>query len=154
MSKLRRYFLSIAAIFALSGSLPAISDAAENPVYTGLFSAVAINGYDPVAYFAQGKPVKGTEKLSYEWMGAEWYFSTEDNLSAFKSMPEKFAPQYGGYCAWAVAHGDTASTDPYAWRIVGDKLYLNYSQDIQKRWEKDIPGYIQSGDHNWPKVLE
>lgn len=76
------------------------------------------------------------------------------NLNSFKTDPQAFAPQYGGYCAWAVAQGYTASSDPQAWRIVDGKLYLNYSEGVQKKWVRDIPGFIVKADTNWPKVLE
>ncbi|MDJ0945438.1 MAG: YHS domain-containing (seleno)protein [Kiloniellales bacterium] len=127
---------------------------AKDPIYTGTFSSLAVSGYDPVAYFTQGKPVEGRRDLEYEWRGATWRFADAANLTAFKADPEAYAPQYGGYCAWAVAQGYTASTDPEAWRIVDGKLYLNYSRSVQKTWEEDIPGNIAKGDQNWPAVLD
>ena len=128
--------------------------AAKDPVSTGTFSDLAVSGYDAVAYFAQGKPVEGLGALEYEWNGATWRFSSAENLAAFEASPEAYAPQYGGYCAWAVSQGYTAKSDPDAWRIVDGKLYLNYNKDIQKRWAQDIPGNITKADTNWPKVLE
>jgi len=128
--------------------------AAKDPISTGTFSNLAVSGYDPVAYFAQGKPVEGRSALEYDWNGAIWRFSSAENLAAFRASPQAYAPQYGGYCAWAVSQGYTAKSDPDAWRIVGGKLYLNYSKDIQKRWAEDIPGNLAKADANWPKVLE
>lgn len=128
--------------------------AAKDPVSTGTFSDLAVSGYDPVAYFTQGRPVGGHGDLEHDWNGATWRFSSAENLAAFKANPEAYAPQYGGYCAWAVSQGYTAKSDPDAWRIVDGKLYLNYSKDIQKRWAQDIPGNIAKADMNWPKVLE
>lgn len=127
---------------------------AKDPVYTGTFSSLAVSGYDPVAYFAQGAPVEGSSDHELEWNGATWRFSSAENMEKFKSDPEAWAPQYGGYCAWAVSQGYTASSDPDAWRIVDGKLYLNYSKGVQAKWEKDIPGFITKADANWPKVLE
>ncbi len=127
---------------------------AKDPVYTGTFSSLAVSGYDPVAYFAQGKPVEGSSDLELKWNGATWRFSSAENIEKFKSDPAAFAPQYGGYCAWAVSQGYTASSDPEAWRIVDGKLYLNYSKGVQAKWEKDIPGFITKADANWPKVLD
>lgn len=127
---------------------------AKDPVYTGTFSSLAVSGYDPVAYFTQGKPVEGNGDHEYEWNGATWRFSSAENLDSFKSDPKTFAPQYGGYCAWAVSQGYTASSDPQVWRIVDGKLYLNYSEDVGKTWVKDIPGFIARADTNWPKVLD
>lgn len=128
--------------------------AAKDPVYTGTLSSLAVGGYDPVAYFTEGKPVEGSPKLEFRWQGATWRFANQENLAAFQADPEKYAPQYGGYCAWAVSQGYTASADPDAWSIVDGKLYLNYDKDVQATWEKDIPGHISSADKNWPKVLE
>jgi YHS domain-containing protein len=128
--------------------------AAEDPVYTGLFSDLAVSGYDPVAYFTDGKPVEGRGDFEYEWNGATWRFASQSNLAAFEAEPEAYAPQYGGYCAWAVSQGYTASSDPDAWRIVDGKLYLNYSKSVQEKWQQDIPGNIAKADRNWPAVLE
>ncbi|MEM7057968.1 MAG: YHS domain-containing (seleno)protein [Pseudomonadota bacterium] len=126
---------------------------AKEPVYQSYFGSVAIDGTDTVAYFTEGRPVEGSSDITYDWNGATWRFSTEANRDAFAANPEKYAPQYGGYCAWAVSQGYTASTVPEAWKIVDGKLYLNYSVGIQNQWEQDIPGNIASGDQNWPKVL-
>lgn len=127
---------------------------AKDPVYTGTFSSLAVSGYDPVAYFTEGKPVEGSGAYEYEWNGATWRFSNAGNLNSFKSSPQAYAPQYGGYCAWAVSQGYTASSVPDAWRIVDGKLYLNYSKGVQKTWAQDIPGNIVKADTNWPKVLD
>ena len=114
----------------------------------------AIRGYDPVAYFTDGRPVKGSPQFSHSWRGATWYFSKAENRDRFAAAPEKFAPQYGGYCAYGVAQGYAVSIDPAAWSIVDGKLYLNYSLGVQKDWNKDVPGYIRKADANWPGVLK
>ena len=141
--------LFTAALLLLSG----VAVAKTDPVYTGFFSDVAVGGYDPVAYFNDGKPVKGSSKFSTEYNGAEWRFASAENLAAFEADPMAFAPQYGGYCAWAVSQGYTAKGDPDNWRIVDGKLYLNYNADVQATWESDIPGFIESADVNWPNLL-
>lgn len=128
--------------------------AAKDPVYTGTLSNLAVSGYDPVAYFTEGKPVEGSAAFEHKWKGATWRFANAKNLEAFKTDPAAYAPQYGGYCAWAVSQGYTASADPSAWRIVGKKLYLNYNREVQQNWEKDAAGNIVKADGNWPKVLE
>ncbi|MGH6620510.1 MAG: YHS domain-containing (seleno)protein [Alphaproteobacteria bacterium] len=128
--------------------------AAKDPVYTGTLSNLAVSGYDPVAYFTEGKPVEGSAAFEHKWKGATWRFANAKNLEAFKADPAAYAPQYGGYCAWAVSQGYTASADPSAWRIVGKKLYLNYNREVQQNWEKDAAGNIVKADGNWPKVLE
>ena len=157
MRAFRIYFFSLlaAGLLAACASLlqPSAAQAAD-PVYTGTFSSLAVDGHDPVAYFTMGKPVEGSADYEYEWNGATWRFASQENLESFKADPGKFAPQYGGYCAWAVLQGYTASADPDAWKIVDGKLYLNYSKDVQQRWSEDIPGNIAKADGNWPKVIE
>ncbi|WP_252023669.1 YHS domain-containing (seleno)protein [Vibrio sp. SCSIO 43136] len=125
---------------------------ALDPVYNDFFGN-AIKGYDPVAYFTVGKATKGDSDFVYEWQGADWKFSSQQNLEAFKANPDKYAPQYGGYCAWAVSKGYTAKIDPQAWHIHDGKLYLNYSKSVQADWLEDIPGNIAKGDRNWPALL-
>jgi YHS domain-containing protein len=142
--------LLLGLVLTIAGLQPASAGGVVNASWTG----TAIDGYDPVAYFKQGKPVEGDSEYSYDWMGATWYFASAENRDLFAADPEKYAPQYGGYCAWAVSQGYTASSDPEAWRIVDDKLYLNYSKSVQSRWAQDIPGNIEKADANWPKVLE
>lgn len=149
----RLAFLLVASMTAFIGLASATPAAAKEQVYQS-FLGVAIDGTDPVAYFTEGRPVEGSSKFTHEWNGAKWRFASADNRDAFIAEPERYAPQYGGYCAWAVAKGYTASTDPEAWRIVDGKLYLNYNTQIQARWEGDVPGNIASADANWPKVIE
>jgi YHS domain-containing protein len=127
--------------------------ARSNEIYTGLLSSLAVGGYDAVAYFKVGRPVPGKAEFATEYKGATWRFSTRENLEAFKASPAAYAPQYGGYCAWAVSQNYTASGDPQYWKIVNGKLYLNYDASVQAKWEKDIPGFIVKADKNWPGVL-
>ncbi len=115
---------------------------------------VAINGYDPVAYFTAGEPVAGIEEHSAMWKRARWYFSSAENRALFVADPEKYAPQYGGYCAFAVSQGYIAPTVPEAWTIENDKLYLNFSLGVRERWRRDMANLIARGDANWPGVLE
>ncbi|WP_338845901.1 YHS domain-containing (seleno)protein [Massilia sp. W12] len=112
----------------------------------------AIRGYDPVAYFTEKKAHKGKPELRHVWQGATWHFASQSNLDAFKAQPEKYAPQYGGYCAYGVAQGYAPEIDPQAFKVVDGKLYLNLSQRVLKRWQKDIPGYVQAADKNWPEL--
>jgi len=116
------------------------------------FFGTALKGYDAVAYFKEGKPVKGKDEFRHDWMGAKWYFASAANRDAFAQNPEKYAPQFGGYCAWAVSQGYTAAIDPTAWKIVEGKLYLNYSKEVQQKWESDIPGHIKKAQENWPRL--
>jgi len=110
---------------------------------------IAIQGYDSVSYFTQGKPVKGTNDYTAAYNGAIYQFSSADNRDLFKADPSKYAPQYGGFCAMGVALNQKFDTDPTAWHIRGDKLYLNLNKDVQKKWRTDIPGYIESAQVNW-----
>lgn len=113
----------------------------------------AIRGYDPVAYFTESRAVKGSERFIHRWKGATWRFASAENRDRFVAAPEKFAPQYGGYCAYGVAQNYAVSIDPRAWSIADGKLYLNYSRSVRQTWNKDIPGYIGKADANWPGVL-
>lgn len=114
----------------------------------------AIRGYDAVAYFEQGKAIEGSDTWTYEWQGAPWLFESEDNLNKFKANPEDYAPQFGGYCAYAVSQGYTYEVDPTAWKIVDNKLYLNYSKSIQQKWERNQAENIKKGEVNWPKLIK
>jgi YHS domain-containing protein len=121
---------------------------------TFIHSGKAIKGYDPVAYFTEHKPVKGNEKLVYNWNNANWYFSSQHNLDQFKANPEKFAPQYGGYCAYGLSNGYKASTDSDAWTIENGKLYLNYNIEVRELWTKEMKERIEKADKLWPEVKE
>ena len=126
---------------------------AIDPTYTGLFSSKAIKGYDTVAYFTVGKPVEGSDDYRMEYKGATWLFSSQENLDLFKADPEKYAPQYGGYCAYAVANNTTASIKPELFTIYEGKLYLNYSQSINEKWTTNKEAFIHDADKNWPGLL-
>ena len=113
---------------------------------------LAIKGYDPVAYFKARKPVKGSSSYAHTWHGAVWQFATEQNKQAFADDPEKYAPQYGGYCAYAVSSDSTAAIDPKAWIVAAGKLYLFKDTDTQAVWEQDMEGCIRRADVNWPRL--
>lgn len=140
-----------AGIALVTLSRPAL--AGEDPVYAD-WRGRAIRGYDPVAYFTEGRPVQGSADITFEWKGAAWRFASEANRDAFRADPAAYAPQYGGWCAWAMAQGQTASVDPEAWDIIDGKLYLNYSRDVQSRWRKDIPGLVAKADALYPGVVD
>ena len=133
------------------GSNPA---RALDPVNNSLFSDVAIHGYDPVAYFNQGKPVEGSDAFTFKWRGALWRFVSAADRDAFAASPEKYAPQFGGYCAWAVSQGYTADIDPNAWKVVNGKLYLNYDKEVQKKWEANLAANISAAEVKWPALLK
>ena len=115
-------------------------------------SSAAINGYDPVAYFTDGKPVKGDEQFSFQWKDARWLFASKEHMDLFTANPEKFAPQYGGWCAFGCSKGKKATTDPNAWTIVDGKLYLNHSLEVKDKWNQDQKKSIEKADMNWPAI--
>ncbi|WP_407334342.1 YHS domain-containing (seleno)protein [Enterovibrio sp. 27052020O] len=124
---------------------------AAKEIYTGFFNNDAVSGYDTVSFF-DGKPLEGKGEFKTEYEGATWKFVNQANLDKFLANPEQYAPQYGGHCAWAIAENDgLAPGDPTIWKIVNDKLYLNYSAKTFALWEQDIEGFIQRGDKNWAK---
>ncbi len=128
---------------------PVISQAIY-PVYA---TRLAIDGYDPVAYFTESMAVRGTPDFEFEWKGAKWFFASAENRGRFVQSPESYAPQYGGYCAYAISRGDVARINPEAWSVVGGKLYLNFSKKIRSKWESDRENMIRQADENWPKIL-
>lgn len=143
MSLIKKWFLGLLLI-------PAFSFAQKPEVFS--VSDQAIRGFDPVAYFTEGHPTEGQKQYRYRWNNATWYFSSEKNLKLFISDPEKFAPQYGGWCAYGMAKGYKAKTEPEAWSIAGGKLYLNYSTGIRDDWNAKQSEYISAADKNWPTV--
>ena len=114
---------------------------------------MAIRGYDTVAYFTEGAPVEGSERFTADYRGAEWRFASQRHLDLFESAPGKYAPQYGGYCAYGVAGDYLVKIEPEAWTIVDGKLYLNYSRGVQNRWEAGMPGLIAKADANIAGLL-
>ncbi|MEJ8560626.1 YHS domain-containing (seleno)protein [Yoonia sp. GPGPB17] len=151
MTLSRRQLLSVALIVPAAAAVPLRALAATPEVYNE--SGIAVDGSDVVAYFTEGKPVAGNDTVTHDYMGVTWRFSSEENRDLFAADPVAYAPQYGGYCAYAVSQGYTASTVPEAWSIVDDKLYLNFSTSVRRRWERDIPAHIMAADANWPSVL-
>ena len=142
----KRMFISlcfVAAMLAAFGGQSAAS-AAE--------MAVAIKGYDTVAYFQDGRAIKGSESFTFQWHGMVWHFQTKENRDLFAANPEKYAPQYDGFCAWAMTEERKAITDPEVWKIVDGKLYLNCSQEAYEKWRRNIPGHIKKADAIWLKM--
>ncbi len=125
---------------------------AGKEINKSFFGGTAIEGIDPVAYFTDGRLVKGSPQHEARWMETKWQFASAANRAAFIAEPEKYAPQFGGCCAWAVSRGCTASIDPEAWTVHGGKLYLNYSKSVRAQWAEDISGNIAKGEANWPAI--
>ncbi len=157
---IRRHLFTLAALaMALTGAAQS-AFAAEPPINTlknSFFAGrtdTAINGYDTVAYFTVGKPVKGLDNFVTDWMGAKWKFASQANLDLFKASPEKYAPQYGGYCAYGVTQGYLVKVEPDQFTIRDGKLYLNYDADVQAKWLKDPAGYIKDADGKFSGLLK
>jgi YHS domain-containing protein len=145
--------IALVAGAALAGLASGPTVAKSDPVYTSFFNKAGAGGYDVVAYFTTGAPTKGVAQYVVRHQGVEWRFASAANRDAFMAEPQRYAPQYGGYCAWAVSQGYTAPGDPKYWRIVDGKLYLNYDAKVQERWSKNISGFITTANKNWPSVL-
>lgn len=139
--------LTIAAILLISTT---IAQAQKSEVF--ITDGKAIKGYDPVAFFKESKPVKGVESLSYQYNDATWLFSSRTNLEAFKKDPEKYAPQYGGYCAYGTAGGHKAPTQTNTWTIVDGKLYFNYNDKVKESWNKQQAELIEKANTQWPLI--
>ena len=117
-------------------------------------NGVAIKGYDPVAYFTDNKPVKGTKAHTFVYEGVTYQFASEAHQKAFAADPSKYAPQFGGFCAYGVATGHKADIDPTAFSIEDGKLYLNYNNKVRDVWRKDKAGYIPKAKETWPSVSQ
>ncbi len=151
-SHLRRFLM----LALLAISFNAMAAKPVNTLTNSFFAKetdTAINGYDSVAYFTQNAPVKGVDAHTFEYKGAKWKFSTAANLELFKGNPDKYAPQYGGYCAFAVAKNSLAKVDPTQFSVHDGKLYLNYDASIQKDWLKERAELIKKADANFPALI-
>ncbi|MGH8445701.1 MAG: YHS domain-containing (seleno)protein [Solimonas sp.] len=128
---------------------------AGSPINKSTFGDLAVDGYDVVAYQTNHRAVPGKREFQTDWQGAHWRFASAEHLKAFTSEPQRYAPQYGGYCAYAVAaKNDKVDIDPEAYTVLDGKLYLNYSKKVQAQWEADRAHYIEVGDRNWPALRD
>lgn len=142
-----KLLLVVSAIFLVS-----CSNAQQKGAEYFQKDGAAIGGYDPVAFFKESKPVKGVAGYNLKWKDANWQFASQQNLDSFKVSPEKYAPQYGGYCAYGTADGHKAPTQADTWTIMDGKLYFNYNQKVKTLWDKDRPKYIELANGNWEKI--
>ena len=150
--RIREKFSFLLMFFFLVGFSPLLG---KNPKINRNKGKYAIGGYDPVSYFVQKKPQKGKKKYKYRWKKAKWLFANKKHLTFFKKNPKKYAPQYGGYCSFAVSRGFSQSVSPKdSWTIYKGKLYLNYNRKIYKKWNSDKEGYIKKANKIWPKSLK
>lgn len=149
----RRIVLTIIALGAAGAIAPWPAMANVPPIYTGIVKGVGAGGYDTVAFVTENAARPGRPDITLEHAGVVWRFASAANRDTFKADPSRYMPQYGGYCAWAVANGYTAKGDPEAWSVVDGKLYLNYNESVRAGWLKDTAGNIGKGNANWPAVL-
>ncbi|WP_343716101.1 YHS domain-containing (seleno)protein [Inquilinus sp.] len=149
----RRTLLALAAL-AFIAPLAARAQDAQHPVNTLGAPAenVAIRGYDPVAYFREGKPHQGSPDFTVQHDGATWWFASAEDKALFQADPEKYMPAFGGFCAYGTSRGYLVKIEPEAWSIVDGKLYLNYDLGVRDTWAKDPKGYIAKANGNWPKL--
>lgn len=149
--RLNSHFAPFSAVLAL------VATAFAAPAGAGEYfeqDGLALRGYDPVAYFSEGEPAPGKAEHTAEYEGSTFRFASQSNRDLFAADPARYAPEYGGFCAFGTANGYKAATDPAAFTIVKDKLYLNYNGDVQKQWRADTRGFIGKADANWPAVID
>lgn len=151
MGRMTKQLLAVALLFGTAAI--AMAGAGAQPDVNVAKGGLAIEGYDAVSYITDGRPVQGATTFETRWNGAVWRFTSAAHRDAFLADPARYAPQFGGYCAYAVSQGHTANGDPLVWKVVDGRLYLNYSTSVQRTWEKDVPGYIAKARANWPGVL-
>jgi hypothetical protein len=144
---MKRVLVIVVALISICSAV----SAQKSPVYAP--KGIALDGYDAVAFFTQGKPVKGSSDYALRWNGAQWLFADKADLESFKKAPEKYAPQYGGYCAYGAAQGHKAPVEIDTWSVINNKLYLNYDQKVKSKWVKDEATYIESANKNWPLIM-
>ena len=145
---MKKFLYLVVIVFYASIALPAM---AANEI-SGTSDGFAIEGYDTVAYFTNGAATKGDSRFTADWHGATWRFSNTEHRDLFTANPEQYAPQYGGYCAYAAANNSVAEGAAERWKIVDNKLYLNANFFAQKLWQNNIPDNISGADQNWPEL--
>lgn len=133
-------------------SMLSVSASADEPVFTGENNSLAVNGYDVVAYFTRSEPTKGSPDHAMQWRDAEWRFASANHLNRFRENPERYAPAYGGYCAYGAAKGKALASAPEYWTIEDGRLYLNLNAEVQDLWDKKRKAHIQTADRNWPDL--
>lgn len=149
----RRAVLRATGMLVLAGAaLAGGMRPARARIYTGFIDGTAVGGFDAVAYHSDGVALPGDPAITLEHEGATWRFASEANRTAFAADPDRYAPAYGGHCAWAMAQGYLAPGDPQVWRIEGGRLFLNASEGVHRRWLRDVPGFIARADAAWPTL--
>ena len=147
-------FLSVALGGVMASVItPVAAQSRTGGTVNQMIAGMGLKGYDPVSYFSDHKPAKGATDITTDWGGATWHFVSKEHRDAFAKNPERYAPQYGGFCAWGVAHGKLFDVDPeHGWAVVNNKLYVNLNADILTAWRKEQRKFIKDADANWPKL--
>ncbi|MEM0912418.1 MAG: YHS domain-containing (seleno)protein [Pseudomonadota bacterium] len=152
-----KLFTIIAVVFAFTltscGLIPQQAESQIDSINVDE-NRLAIKGYDPVAYFTESKPVQGSATYTAQHKGATYHFASAENQSLFTGNPDKYAPQYGGYCAFGVSKEYKFDIDPTAWAVVDDKLYLNLNKKVQGRWELNTEELIAEADDIWVNIKD
>lgn len=151
-----RRFLALSLIAVASLALP-LAGQSPDPAARVLVNTdkqgLALGGHDPVAFFTEARAVKGSPTHTVTWQGATYRFSSAGHRDAFEAEPAKYAPAFGGYCAYGASRGYAASVEIDTWQIVDGRLILNYSQSVKRRFNEDRAGYLQKADREWPGVI-
>lgn len=151
---MNRLAYRLAVVVVVAGIFGAMTLRGQSAGVVNAKSGVALGGYDVVAYFTMNRAVPGEQAFSHSWNGVAWQFASAAHRDAFAQAPEKFAPQFGGFCAYGVSRGYAVDIDPEAFSVVDGQLYLNYSKRVQGTWNQDRPGYIEKARRNWPRVAQ
>jgi YHS domain-containing protein len=138
--------LATSPAFALVGNSTSAVDTDEH--------GLAMQGYDPVAYFTEGKPHAGSPQFKVEHGGATYYFASAANMKKFTANPDAYLPQYGGFCAMGTSLSRKFEGDPKVWHVVDKKLYLNVNPDVDHKWSQDVPGNLSKANENWPQIKD
>jgi YHS domain-containing protein len=155
MNRFVPYIAGAAVLAMATAAAPAIAyDLQSKAAVNADAGGIAIRGYDPVAYFTDNKPVAGSPDFKTTHEGATYQFASAANRDAFMKEPAKFAPEYGGFCAYAAALGKKSDIDPAAFKIVDNKLYLNFNADVNKKWSADLPGYVSKANVTWSSIKD
>lgn len=153
---MKQSFLRILPVVAIAGALmstPVFAVKTTGGEYNTLYAGLGAKGYDVVAYFTEGKPVAGSERYEQAYGGVTWRFASREHRNLFAANPEKYAPQYGGFCSWGVSQGKLFDIDPVdGWTVHDGKLYLNFNGDINKTFRKDARGFVAKAEKHWPEL--
>jgi len=154
--RIRRHRLAVLAALALTAALPAsaVDEVNVSNGLTGAGAPLALHGYDPVAYFTDAAPTRGSASFALVHGGATYYFASEEHLDAFEANPAKFAPAYGGFCAYGVSVGKKFDGNPLYWKVANGRLYLNLNADIARKFEEDVPGSVAKAERQWALIAQ